>query len=247
MQLFYTYPYLTLAQGAFTIWMLVDAYRRGAENFWFWVILFVPLVGAWGYFFAVKAADFRHFNLPTLFQPRTSLEELHYRAEQTPTLANHLAYAERLIEKGQFAGAVPHLEAGLRMEPEHSRVAFCLALCRARQGQADAALPILEKLVEREARWSNYQAWHLLIETRSAAGNPDGALQSCRELVRLAPSLEHQCLLAETLMDQGQGEEARTLLERSLQDYYYTPGPLRRRNRRWASQARRLQRRAAPR
>ena len=36
------HPVLTLAQGAFTIWMLVDAYRRQAETFWFWVILFLP-------------------------------------------------------------------------------------------------------------------------------------------------------------------------------------------------------------
>jgi hypothetical protein len=246
-QFLYEYPYIAVAQGAVMIWMLVDAQQRRAEQTWFWVILFVPVVGAWAYFFAVKAADFRSMSPHSLFQPRASLEELRYRAEQTPTLANHLAYAELLPDRGEFGAARPHLEAAHKMEPEHSRVAYCLALCHAWLGHADAALPLLEKVVAREPRWSNYAAWRLLIDTRAQAGDHDRALENCRELVRLAPSLEHQCLLAEHLLGRGLGDEARTLLERSLQDYYYTPGPLRRRNRRWASQARRLQKRVAAR
>jgi len=34
-------------------------FRRGAEMFWFWIIFFVPLIGAWAYFLAVKIHDFR--------------------------------------------------------------------------------------------------------------------------------------------------------------------------------------------
>jgi hypothetical protein len=246
-ELLYQYPYVAVAQGAFVVWMLIDAHRRQADNYWFWIILFVPLVGAWGYFFAVMAADYRHFNVQGLFQPRASLEELRYRAEQTPTLANHLAYAERLIDKGEYAVALPHLDTALKMESDHSRVAYCLALCHARIGHPKTAVTLLRTLVQREPRWSNYQGWHLLIEARAQAGDTDGALQTCRELVSLAPSLEHQCLLAEHLLEHGLGDDARAVLERSLQDYYYTPGPLRRRNRRWASQARRLQKRVAAR
>src|SRR5215475_10417643 len=107
MDLFFVYPPLALAQAAFMIWMLVDAQRRQAESFWFWVILFVPVVGAWAYFFSVKAPTMQGqgFSLATLFQRRASLEELRYRAEQTPTLANHLALAERLIERGEHGEA----------------------------------------------------------------------------------------------------------------------------------------------
>jgi hypothetical protein len=245
MYLLYEYPLLFLAQGGFVIWMLVDAYRRQAESFWYWVIVVVPFVGAWGYFFAVKAGDYRQLNFQSLFQPKASLEELRYRADQTPTLANHLAFAERLIDKGDCSTALPHLESALKMEPEHSRVAYCLAFCHVRLGHPKTAVTLLRSVVQREPRWSNYRAWRLLIEAQPQAGDPEGALETCRELARLAPSLEHQCLLAEHLLDKGLGDEARTLLERSLQDYYYTPGPLRRRNRRWASEARRLQKRVA--
>jgi hypothetical protein len=56
-------------------------------------------------------------------------------------------------------------------------------------------------------------------------------------------TLQHRCLLAEHLLDNGQNDEARTLLERCLQDYRFAPGPSRRLNRTWLRLARRLHRR----
>jgi hypothetical protein len=182
--------------------------------------------------------------LASLFQPRASLEELRYKAEHIPTLANRLALAQRLIEKKVFDEAIPPLETSLKSEPDHGQLLYLLATCHARLGRPDQAEPLLEKLLAREPRWSNYVGWHLLIETRDAKGNAAGSLEACRELVRLAPILQHQCLLAEHLLSQGQSQEALALLERSLRDYSFAPGPIRRRNSRWAREARRLQKSA---
>ena len=60
-------------------------------------------------------------------------------------------------------------------------------------------------------------------------------------MARLAPTLQHQSLLAQGLLEVGNAAEARELLERSLRDDEYAPGPISRRNSRWASEARRLQ------
>jgi hypothetical protein len=237
-----------LAQGALTVWMLIDHGRRGGDTFWFWIILFFQPLGAWAYFFAVKLPSMRGSSgfhtsggrLAGLFQPRASLDELRYKAEHIPTLANRLALAQRLIEKKTYAEAVPPLESALKTEPDHGQILYSLALCHARLDRPDQALPLLEKLLAREPRWSNYIGWHLLIEAHTAKGNAPGALEACRELVRLAPTLQHQCLLAEHLLHAGQAEEARNLLERSLRDHTFAPGPIRRRNRRWAGEARRL-------
>lgn len=248
-ELFGPYAQLAmLAQGALTIWMLVDHGRRGGDSIWFWVILFFQPVGAWGYFFAVKLPTMRGSaglhgggRLASLFQPRASLAELRYRAEHIPTLANRLALAQRLIEKRVFDEAVPPLEMSLKSEPDHGQILYSLALCHTRLGRPDQALPLLEKLLARDPRWSNYIGWHLLIETRGAKGDAAGTLEACRELTRLAPTLQHQCLLAEHLVARGQTEEARGLLERSLRDHSFAPGPIRRRNRRWAGEAKRIQ------
>jgi hypothetical protein len=246
------YPVAFLAQGALTIWMLVDHGRRGGgDAIWFWVILFFQPLGAWAYFFAVKLPTLRGNasfqaggRLSGLFQRRVSLEELRYKAEHIPTLANRLALAQGLIEKRSFAEAVPHLESALKTEPDHGQILYSLALCHDRLGRPDQALPLLERLLARDPRWSNYVGWHLLIEARGEKGDAAGALEACRELARLAPTLQHHCLLAEHLLHQGQAEEARNLLERSLRDHDFAPGPIRRRNRRWAGEARRLQKSA---
>jgi hypothetical protein len=245
------YPVALLGQLALTIWLLVDHSRRGGESIWFWVILWFQPLGAWAYFFSVKLPSMRSGSafqssggLTNLFQHRASLEELRYKVEHIPTLANRLALAQRLIEKKIYDEAVLPLESALKVEPDHCQILYSLALCHARLGRPDQSLPLLEKLLAREPRWSNYIGWHLLIETRDSKGDTAGALEACRELVRLAPTLQHQCLLAEHLLIQGQSEEARNLLERSLRDYSFAPGPIRRRNRRWASEARRLQKTA---
>ena len=41
---------------AFSIWMVVDAFKRGSEHYWYLIILF-PF-GEWVYFFLVKIHDF---------------------------------------------------------------------------------------------------------------------------------------------------------------------------------------------
>ncbi len=245
MHYLFAYPWLSLAASAFTVWMLIDCYRRGADQIWFWIILFCPGIGAFAYFFAVKARDFQGFDGASWFQRRPSLAELHFRAEQTPSLANRLALAERLIEKQEYAEALPHLEAALKTEPDHGRVLYALALCHTRHGQPQAALPLLEKLVAKDPRWSNYAAWPVLVAARRACGDPKGALEGSRDLVRLSPTLEHQCLLAEHLLDEGLTDDARSLLEKALRDHDFAPGPARRRNRRWARVARQLQKRIA--
>jgi hypothetical protein len=243
MHYLFSYPWLSLVVTAFTVWMLIDCYRRGAEQIWFWVILFCPVIGPIAYFFAVKAGDFRGLDTGLWFQRRASLDELWFHAEQTPSLANRLALAERLMERGEYAEAAPFLEAALQTEPDHGKILYCLAVCHTKLGRPEQAIPLLERLTAREPRWSNYAAWPALIAARRATGDRKGALDNSRELVRLAPTLEHRCLLAEHLLDEGQTEEARVLLEQSLRDHDYAPGPVRRRNRRWASVARQLHKR----
>jgi hypothetical protein len=232
------YPILSAIMLAFTLWMLVDAYHRGVDFFWYWVILLVQPIGALAYFFIFKARDLR--GLSGWFQPRISLQELRYRVAQAPTLANQLALGERLIEKHEYTEALTHLESALTREPDHSLVLYRLAVCHTELGHSQQAIPLLDRIIARDKQWSDYAAWRLLIQARSDTGDQEGALQASRELVKLAPNLRHRCVLAEHLLAQGQKHEARMLLDQGLQDQQFMPGPLRRRNRRWASQARRL-------
>jgi hypothetical protein len=238
---------LGLLQGGFTIWMLVDAYRRQVEYFWYWVILFFQPIGAWAYFFAFKFRTSRLFGrrMAVSWERKQSLDELRHRVERTPTLANHFALAERLIEKRSYAEAIPHLEAVLAFEPEYCPALHALAECRVATGVADQAIAPLQKLIQRDQRWSNYLAWRTLITVHQTRKQPADALAACRELHKRQPTLETKCLLAEHLLDSGAHAEAVQLLDVALEDYHYAPWNMRMRNWRWARQARRLMAEAA--
>jgi hypothetical protein len=233
---------LGLLQMAFTVWMMVDAYQRGAETIWYWVILFFQPIGAWAYFFAIKLRTLRRPGIRSgvSWQRRPSLDELRYRADRTPTLANRFALAERLMEKGAYAEAVPHLEAVLAIEPDYCAALHALAACRLATGDAEQAVAPLEQLLHRDDRWANYRAWRTLIDVHLARGKPADALAACREFSKRQQTLESKCLLAEHLLANGRPAEAGPLLDQALEDHDYAPWSIRWRNWRWAREARQL-------
>lgn len=236
----YFYTALYLAQAAFTIWMLVDAYRRGAEWFWYWIILLLPPFGPIAYFIVVKLPDFSALRDLSLFQRRPSLEELRFRAEQTPTLANHLALAERLVERKEYDAAVPYLDQVLHREPDLATALYPLAVCRRAQGRLDDAVTALERILARDRAWGNYAALHMLVEVHDERDDADKALAACRDLARLAPTMQYQYLLADHLANRGETAEARALLERALEANQYAPRFVRRRNSAWTGKVKQL-------
>src|SRR5947209_1491542 len=197
---------LYLAQAALTVWMLVDANRRGVDYYWFWIILAFQPLGAWAYFVLYKAKDFQGGQnwLAGLFHRPPSLQELRRQVERSPTLVHRLELADRLVETGEYAEAQPHVEATLAREPEHCQALFLLAQCRRGLGQPAEAVPPLRQLIARHPSWENYKGWHTLIVAHREAGDLAGAVAQCRDLARVAPGLEHRCLLAEHLLETGE-------------------------------------------
>ncbi len=236
------YPWLVGVWLAFLIWMLVDAYHRGVEGWWFWVMVVFQPIGPLVYFFAVKIRDFRmprsRFGSAPSAGRRLSLDELRYRAERMPTVLNRLALAERLMEKGQHKDAVPLLETILKAEPGYCPDLHDLAQCHLACGEPTQALPPLQRLIERDLRWSDYRAWRTLLDAYDALEQPEQALQTMRELAKMVPTLENACHLAERLVDGGHKAEAVRVLDQALTDYHYSPLGARWRNWRWARQAR---------
>jgi hypothetical protein len=239
---FYWSGLLYPVQMAFTIWMLVDAYRRGAEFYWYFLIFAFQPVGAWVYFFLFKAHEFQRGGawLGSLFQRPTALPELRRRVERLGTAASQLELGSRLVENGEFEEAIPPLQAVLTHEPEHCQALFALASAERGLGRFAEAIPRLRKIISRHPGWGNYAAWHTLIETYAEAGEQDEALASCRELSRVAPSLQHGYILAEQLLQVGGKDEARKVLERGLDDYRYLTGYSRRLASRWVGKTKRL-------
>src|SRR5438105_13538472 len=238
----YEYSPLYIAQAALVIWMLVDASRRGVEYYWFFLIFAFQPFGAWAYFLIFKLKDFRggQGSLANLFHRPPALQELRHRVERMPTMANRLELGVRLVQAGEYAEALPHLESVLSREAEHCQALFALAEAHRGLGHPENAVAPLQKLITRHSTWSDYRAWHTLVEVRHQMGDASGAIESCRQLIRVAPSMEHKCLLAEYLLEAGEKAEARKVIAQALEDYRYASGLGRRRDRRWVGKAKQI-------
>jgi hypothetical protein len=171
MQFFSEAPLLAQILGfiqlSFTVWMMVDAYHRRVETFWYWVIFCFQPVGSWVYFFAVKLRTLRVPGIGSALSTedrKLSLVELRCSVERAPTVANRFALAGRLMETGGHGEAIPLLEAILKLEPNYCSVLHAMAKCRIATNNADQALAPLQRLMQRDNRWSNYLAWHTLVE-----------------------------------------------------------------------------------
>ena len=230
------------AQTIFTIAMLIHAFRSGAEPYWFLIILFLPGIGAWAYFFLVFVRGFGSggFSPEPWWQRRLSLDELRYRAERMPTVNNRLAYAEGLMAKGRHAEAIPLLEAVIAVDQIHCQAMHDLALCHLACNEPAKALAMLKRLMERDHRWSSYRAWRTLIDAHVANKDAAEALKACRELAKMVPILETKCQLAEHLLANGLKTEVVELLDQALEDYAYLPLGKRLKNWTWARRARQL-------
>ncbi len=228
-----------LVQLACTVWMMVDAYHRGADMYWYWIIFLFQPVGPWVYLVAVKLRTLRRPRLRTARtgQRKLPLAHLQYLVQRAPTVANRLELAQRLMERGAHADAGPLLEAVLSVEPEYGTALHALAECRLATDRPDEAVAPLEKLLRRDPGWSDYRAWRTLLEVHRARGRPADALATCREYTRRSPTLENRCRLAEHLLENGNPKEAVQLLDDALSEYRFAPWNARWRNWRHARTA----------
>lgn len=109
---------LVLLQTLFSIWMLVDAIRRGAEQFW-WMIVMIPF-GEVAYFIAVVLPDIQRGNhaLSNLYAGRPpSLKELRRDFAQTPSHLNRVRLAQGLHDAERFEEALGVFADILEREP----------------------------------------------------------------------------------------------------------------------------------
>jgi hypothetical protein len=213
-------------QTAFSIWMLVDAIKKGREFYW-WIIVMVPF-GELVYFFAFKLDDFRiaqRRNRPLMLPP---LKELIYEARNCPSLENQVRLAFGYFRDNDPEAAAAVLEKVLAKDPENQQALFlkaraCLALNRLSEAQQ-----LLEKLCGLDLAYADYEAAEALVKLLKTRAAGEKAYEFMRSLAVRSRRLNHQVSLAEMLCSMDRAEEARQLLQEGLEDYDHLSAPFRR-------------------
>ncbi|MEM6730476.1 MAG: tetratricopeptide repeat protein [Myxococcota bacterium] len=226
-----------LSATVFTLWMLVDAYQRRAESYWYFIIL-MPL-GEWAYFFAVKIHDFNLSFIENLTKPPpASLKTLQRRVHESPSDKNRLDLGWAHLENDAPAEAAEMFQSVLRRDPNDPKALHGLGLARIDLNQPASAVSPLERLVERDPAFDGYEVWHDLAYAHWESENRVGAVDVLRRLVSTSPRVKHKVILGSYLGRIGEPEEARAVLEEALADFDELPRHLRREAKRWVKQAR---------
>ncbi|MEL6544520.1 MAG: tetratricopeptide repeat protein [Myxococcota bacterium] len=228
---------LALSATVFTLWMLVDAYQRRAESFWYIVIL-MPL-GEWAYFIAVKRHDFRWGSFNAVVKPApASLETLKRRLRDSPSDANRLKTGWAHLENDQPAEALPLFESVLRRDPRDPRALHGLGLARIDLNEPASAIRPLQTLVDDQPAYDDYEIWHDLAFAHWESENRLEAVNTLRRLVETSPRIKHKVILGSYLARMGEKPEARACLEEAIADFDDAPRHVRRDARKWVKQAR---------
>ena len=224
---------------AFKIWMLWDCHKRHAPDFWYTVIIFVPLGGV-AYLLLVKLKDVNLRNLQDVFKGPTSIHVLRRRYEASPSVANLIAWAQGLYDAGEYREAALRFETALKKDENDSAALHGLGLSALHAGEYDRGIDALKRLVEHDPGYLDYVAWPDLALAFIEAGKPNHAVELTRDLVGKTRRMEHRVLLGQVLQRSQRDAEAREVLEQALRDNEDAASYVRRQNRPWVREAEKL-------
>jgi hypothetical protein len=216
-----------LASGLLKVAAVVHAIRAGVAPYWFCIIVCVPFgeLIYLGSLFAPGTA------IGTRFVPQRddrSTRQIRYAYEQTPSLRNGVALADRLFEEGRPGEAASLYRESLRRDAGFLRARFGLGLCQVELGEFAAAVESLRGVLEENRGYEEYRAWIELARALRELGRTDEAIEELEMLVSASPRLPHVVELGTVLIAAGRADEARARLQRALDDFEHAPRHVRR-------------------
>ncbi len=232
-------PPSAVALLLFSIWMLIDAYKRRAELYWIAIILLLPL-GSVFYFVFVKLRDYLGAKQPVSDQrPAPELGEL--QSSRSPKNAEQLlAHADRLEERGSYDEAILQYQVVLGVEPQNLHAMHGMARCLLGKGQPEAAVGYLEKVVESNREFGNYSAALDYAEALWQAERKDDCIELVEAMATHTGRYNHRVALAHYLHDAGRVATARQVLTQLLADYSNADPSTQLKDRRWAEKAEKM-------
>jgi len=218
---------------------LVHFFRRRPEGYWFFVIMFLPTVGALIYFVVEVVPDFDL--LRGMFQRRARrrrIDDLRRIVQENSAIGNIEELADLSFDEGQFAKARELYDKVLTssqvtsVDPYYRRGLSALGL-----GDAAAAVRDLEHVVAAEPKYDIYRAAGVLAHAYALADQPEKAEAQFKAATDLSTLSETYYNYAAFLLSQQRPAEAREWAQKILAKKTTMPRFARRRERPWFTRA----------
>jgi len=232
-------PLYLLATG-FTLWMAVEAVRRGHASRWLWIILLFGPLGAAVYFFseyvnggAIGRNTFRPRKVTAADVRRAEVDVR--RLDNSATWAE---YASLLRARNDFAKAAEAAQRAVDRNPNDVNARYELGLALLGAARHAEAVPVLQAVVERDRSYDSDDALFALSRAQQGAGDLPAARASLEELSerRARPEILYDLAVVQGLL--ADRPAAARSLQRIIDEAELVPPYLQRDVRPWVRKAR---------
>ncbi len=233
---------ILFAELAFSLWLVVDAIRRGAAYYWYAVIM-MPF-GEWVYFFSIKIHDPEFDWLRELYKKLTTrkvtVADLRHQAEESPSFSNTTTLAQALYDQGDYAEAAKLFADALEIHDDSRDALYGLALSHSALTEYEAAIDRFRELIALDPSFRDYAGYSDLAHAFAQSDRLAEAHELLDGLVTKSPRLGHRVLCAHYLLQDDRREQAGEQLRAGLQEYQNAPRYVRKKNRAWAGRAKQM-------
>jgi hypothetical protein len=234
------YPWGLILQGL----AIVHFIRRRPDTFWIYVILFLGPIGATIYLFVEALPDIglaRHSFKG--FSRRKRISQLVTAIRDNPSTGNYEELGDLYLEEGKLQPARDAYDKAIAARANTLDPFYRRGVCAIQLGDAAAALPDLERVVNEDPDHDFYRAAGLLAHAYAQTGQKEKAEALFRRVTAASTLSETYLNFASLLASEGHNAEAREWVQKVLDKKPTMLGYQRRRERPWFRSANAMRKR----
>lgn len=217
---------------------IIHFIRRRPDTYWLFIILFLGPLGAIIYLAVEALPDIGLLGQSfKVFPRRKRIAELEAAIHDNPSAGNYEELGDLYMDDGKFAPARAAFDRAIAARADTLDPFYRRGVCALALGDAAAAVPDLERVVNKEADYDFQRAAGLLAHAYAMTGQKERAEALFRQVTVTSTLSETYLNFAELLAAEGQKAEARVWAQKVLDKKPSMPGYLRRRERPWFRRA----------
>lgn len=228
-------PWAVLLMGL----AIVHFIRRRPDTYWLYIILFLGPLGAIIYLAVEAVPDIGLLGQSfKIFPRRKRIRELEAAIRDNPSAGNYEELGDLYMDDGNLVAARAAFDKAIAARADTPDPFYRRGVCALQLGDAAAAVPDLERVVNKEADYDFHRAAGLLAHAYAETGQSEKAEVLFRNVTVISTLSETYLNFADLLAAKGENAEAREWAQKVLDKKPNMPGYLRRRERPWFRRAR---------
>ena len=218
---------------------IIHFIRRRPDMYWILIILFLGPLGALIYICVEVLPDAGLLRKSfKVFPRRKRIAALETMVRDNPSSGNYEELGDLYMEDGRLQPARTAFDQAIAARADTLDPFYRRGVCAIQLGDAAAAIPDLERAVNKEPDYDFHRAAGLLAHAYAMTGQTEKAEALFRRTLVLSTLSETYLNFATFLAAQGHTSEARTWAQKVLDKKPTMPDYLRRRERPWFRAAR---------